>query len=241
MLCCRLSAYPCCGVTSALAGHVLRSGQALHSLSKDFCACDAVPAQAASITAQQTGGAIQRSSTSAVPLDSLNNEPVMMPPSDGSSQEHDSDDEAIFADFEATHLAPAAPTHSSSNHVSGSSAGGSSSTKSSKTGSKLVAALRGRNHKQQQQVEQPAQHEGLQSRISAPSGHVNGAASAGGTGAGPYLRSRSVSFRSVSAPGHRESSDGAGANGVVPGVAVARIQGCWLSHLNIDNQRCVVQ
>jgi hypothetical protein len=100
--------------------------------------------------------------------------------------------------------------------------------------------LRGRKH-QQQEVEQPAQHEGMPGRVSAPSG--NAAAASNGPsagGAGPYmLRSRSVSFRSASAPGHRESSDGAMATGVVPGVAVARIQGCWLSHLNIDNQRYV--
>lgn len=165
-----------------------------------------------------------------MPLVLLNNEPATMPPSDGSSQTGpDSDDEAIFADFEASHLAPAVNSHASS------SAGGSSKPKSSKTGSKLVAALRGRKH-QQQEVEQPAQHEGLPGRVSAPSGHAANGPSAGG--AGPYVqRSRSVSFRSASAPGHRESSDGAMAAGVVPGVAVARIQGCWLSHLNIDNQR----
>jgi hypothetical protein len=103
-----------------------------------------------------------------------------------------------------------------------------------------VAALRGRNSKQQQQQEpqQPPQHDGLNgSRVSAPSGHVRGAHSTGG--AGPYMqRSRSVSFRSSSAPGHRpETSVGGAASGVVPGVAVARIEGSWLSHLNIDNQR----
>jgi hypothetical protein len=96
--------------------------------------------------------------------------------------------------------------------------------------------LRGRKHQQQQEIEQPAQHEGPSGRVSAPSGHAANGPSAGG--AGPYMqRSRSVSFRSASAPGHRESSDGAIVTGVVPGVAVARIQGCWLSHLNIDNQR----
>jgi hypothetical protein len=56
-------------------------------------------------------------------------------------------------------------------------------------------------------------------------------------------RSRSATLRTSSTPGHRRDASseggGVGGSGLVPGVAVARIEGCWLSHLNIDNQRCV--
>lgn len=216
--------------------------------------------------AVQSGGALQRSATSVVPLDELNGDRDV-PPSDASSHNPDSDDEAIFADFEANHLASAGGSSSSSRprgsdtHQAASSSGGggvgssssSQQQKSSKPKARLVAAFKGRSSKQgqQQQQQQPQspQHgpletssNPLQSRISAPSGHTNGSTHMGGSSSVYVHRSRSASFRSSSAPGHKHdlSDGGTTAPGVVPGVAVARIQGCWLSHLNIDNQRWVV-
>ena len=203
--------------------------------------------QAATLSAQHSGGAIQRSSTSAVALDQLSTDSnPPLPP------ELDSDDEAIFADFEASHLTAGSSssqagssrsTHTTNGGGSTLSEGGvgssSSGSKPKSKGSKLVAAFRGRSssslkHVHMQEPVQPAQHEGVNNRVSAPSGHAAAAADSG-----PHLhRSRSASSRSVSAPGHRQDgSDGGVSPGVVPGVAVARIQGCWLSHLNIDNQR----
>jgi len=195
-------------------------------------------------TGHLRGGALQRSSTSVVALDELNTErDSSIPLDDVSSHGPDSDDEAIFADFQATQLGGSsgggsAPSSGGNQAGSSSSSSASQHKSSSKPGGRLVAALRGRSSSKQH-LQQPAQHAdtaGLPpSRISAPSGHSNGAH----TGAGVYMqRSRSTSFRSTSAPGHRqELSDGGAGPGVVPGVAVARIQGSWLSHLNIDNQR----
>lgn len=191
-------------------------------------------------TGHLRGGALQRSSTSVVALDELNTDRDSIQLDDVSSHGPDSDDEAIFADFQATQLGGSSGGGSAPSSVcdqAGSSSGASQHKSSSKPGGRLVAALRGRSSSQH--LQQPPQHAeaaGLPpSRISAPSGHSNGAHAR----AGVYMqRSRSTSFRSTSAPGHRqELSDGGAGPGVVPGVAVARIQGSWLSHLNIDNQR----
>jgi hypothetical protein len=55
-----------------------------------------------------------------------------------------------------------------------------------------------------------------------------------------YHRSQSSMFDNSSRP-VPVSSSSSGRKGPggpsVPGVAVARIEGCWLSHLNVDSKR----
>ncbi|WIA33504.1 hypothetical protein OEZ86_006630 [Tetradesmus obliquus] len=168
-----------------------------------------------------SGGALQRSSTAVTALDDMNSDAeqlaaLSLDRSCSSSETYhsdtngpaaaaaaadddvafDPDDEAIFNDFEATHL--------------------------SGNGAAAAAPAASKQAEQQQQQQQP-EHA------------ANGSSSRHG-----YHRSKSSMFDgSSSVPPVSSSSSGRkGAGGpTVPGVAVARIEGCWLSHLNVDNKR----
>jgi hypothetical protein len=109
----------------------------------------------------------------------------------------DPDDEAIFSEFEATHL----------------------------SGNGAAAAA----------VSKPAQQQQQQ-----PEHAANGSSGSHVQPHHAYHRSKSSMFDSSNRP-VPVSSSGSGRKGAggpsVPGVAVARIEGCWLSHLNVDNKR----
>lgn len=167
-----------------------------------------------------SGGALQRSSTAVTALDDMNsdaeqlaalsldrscsssetyhsdtNAPAAAAADDGVA--FDPDDEAIFNDFEATHL----------------------------SGNGAAAAAPAASKQAEQQQHQQPEHA------------ANGSSSSSRHG---YHRSKSSMFDgSSSVPPVSSSSSGRkGAGGpTVPGVAVARIEGCWLSHLNVDNKR----
>jgi hypothetical protein len=117
----------------------------------------------------------------------------------------DPDDEAIFNDFEATHLS------------------GNRAATAAAAAAAAVPAASKQAHTQQQQQQQHAANGSSQQ----PSHHG-------------YHRSKSSLFDGSSSTAPVSSSSGgrkgAGAPSV-PGVAVARIEGCWLSHLNVDNKR----
>jgi hypothetical protein len=180
---------------------------------------------------QHASGALQRSSTSVVALQDLEEDTEQPSLADSSSHDPDSDDEAIFNDFHATHISDAAA-------AAAAAAAAGSGRGSSGGGDKPPKPLRGRSSSSSQLQAQPCAPEVLQhqqqrasaissSRVSAPGGPQSRQ---------PVHRSRSAVYRSSSAPGHRPEGGGT-EGGVVPGVAVARIEGCWLSHLNIDNHR----
>jgi hypothetical protein len=147
------------------------------------------------------GGAIQRSSTSAVPLNDLCSDTdqqlsLASSTSDESSAVNDPTsadapddvDEAIYRDFHATHFGGASSTAASTSQPATTSSAGVSKAASAPA---AAAAVQLPDH---------------------------------------YHRSRSMGQLRAHGLSTRQEAE-------VPGVAVARIEGSWLSHLNIDNKR----
>jgi hypothetical protein len=173
-----------------------------------------------------SGGALQRSGTAVTALNDMNNDvdhlaalhldrsssssgtyhsdteaAVAAAPGGDDGVAVDPDDEAIFNDFEATHL--------------------------SGNGAAAAAAAAAVSKPSQQQQQQQPDHA------------ANGSGSSHAQPQHAYHRSKSSLLDSSSRLVPVSSSSGRkGAGGPsVPGVAVARIEGCWLSHLNVDNKR----
>lgn len=191
-------------------------------------------------------GALRRSATAATPLPEMSADDLTAPsvvssdsrsdvgyePSTAAAAAgHDDDDdeavdeEAIFDEFTATHFGNDNTTSSST--AATSAANGSAAH--------LQATA------QQQQQQQPGcsrANDREQQQLHVASHRSNHAA----TDPQPYRRAKTSvtdrgGGRSVSSSGGGGGLTRSGSDAAVPGVAVARIEGCWLSHLNIDNKR----